>query len=66
MISGTYPAENLLNHTPTFNWDYFDPGDDNPQSKFEIAVGTDPDWTYSEMWNPAPFGRADTFITYLG
>ncbi len=37
-----------------------------PLDTFEITVGADTDWTFAEMWNPAPFVSADTFVTYAG
>jgi hypothetical protein len=36
------------------------------QTAFEIAVGTDDDWQYAEMWNPAPVVSADTSVIYQG
>jgi hypothetical protein len=65
-IDNLYPATNLINHTPVISWDFSDPGNDNPQTTFEIAVGTDNDWITAELWNPAPFNSADTFVTYNG
>ncbi|MFH2048104.1 MAG: dockerin type I repeat-containing protein [bacterium] len=56
----------LINHNPEINWNILDPTGLNIQTQFEIAVGTDDDWAYSEMWNPAPFVSSDTFITYSG
>lgn len=56
---------NNRSHTPKFVWSYFSPAT-VPQTRFEIAVGIDNDWTYSEMWNPAPFNSPDTFVTYAG
>jgi len=56
--------QNLTNHMPVFSWSYTDPLVLKSQVQYEIAVGTDNDWTYAEMWNPAPFASSDTFITY--
>ncbi|UCD17105.1 MAG: VCBS repeat-containing protein [Candidatus Zixiibacteriota bacterium] len=66
LIDGNFPADHVVDHTPVTAWGYFDPGGDNPQSQFEIAVGTDDDWTAAEMWAPPPFMSADTFVTYGG
>jgi hypothetical protein len=56
----------VINDVPLFSWNYYDPTDTKAQTQFEIAVGTDDDWTYAEMWNPAPFTSSDTFTTYNG
>lgn len=59
---------NMLNHvltnTPKFLWSITNQFEQ--QATFDIAVGTDNDWIYSEMWNPAPFNTSDTFVTYTG
>ena len=55
----------ILNHAPLISWDYDEPNG-YLQTQYEIAVGNDSDWTYSEMWNPAPVASADTFVTYAG
>ncbi|MCX6829855.1 MAG: dockerin type I domain-containing protein [candidate division Zixibacteria bacterium] len=55
----------VLSNTPTIYWDYRDLGS-LLQDSFLIAVGTDSDWAFSEMWNPAPVASADTFVTYTG
>lgn len=52
---------NVINDTPTFVWDCWD---SLSQVAFEIAVGTDDNWDYAEMWNPAAFETSDTFVTY--
>ena len=54
---------NVVGHAPVFIWDYWD---SLSQTAFEIAVGTDNDWAFAEMWNPAPFTTSDTFVTYGG
>ena len=56
----------VTNFTPQFNWHYFDPTGSSPQTEFEVAVGIDTNWTYAEMWNPAPFISADSFVQYAG
>jgi len=57
--------QHLLNHVPDIFWSYESPFD-LPQDQYEVAVGTDDDWTYAEMWNPAPFSGEDTSVTYNG
>jgi len=52
-------------HVAIFVWQY-DQSFGFNQSSFEIAVGTDDDWEYAEMWNPAPFDSPDTSIVYGG
>lgn len=56
----------VVSHTPLFNWHYYDPTESSPQTEFEIGVGTDTNWTYSEMWNPAPYTSTDSFVQYNG
>jgi hypothetical protein len=56
----------VVNHLPQINWHYFDPTGTSPQTEFEVAVGTDSNWAYSEMWNPAPFTSPDSFVQYAG
>lgn len=56
---------NLITHPPMFSWEYYCPVG-NPEDSFEIAVGTNPDWSHAEMWNPEPFAGPDTFVTYAG
>ncbi|MFH1891575.1 MAG: dockerin type I repeat-containing protein [Candidatus Zixiibacteriota bacterium] len=58
-------ADHLTIHEPTLQWEYFDPCG-QPQDRFEIAVGIDNDWEYSEMWNPPPFATEDTSVVYGG
>jgi hypothetical protein len=56
----------VTSHTPPIDWQYLDFNDDDPQLNFEIAIGSDSDWTNAEMWNPEPFNSADTFVIYSG
>jgi len=56
---------NVTSHSPVISWEYFDP-DSFPEDSFEIAVGTDNNWDYAEMWNPSPFLGPDTSIEYYG
>jgi len=65
-IDGSDSTQHIIAHEPLIEWQYVDFGEDQEQQRFEIAVGTDDDWTYAEMWNPAPFDTSDTFVTYAG
>ncbi|GEM_PF-1491831 len=56
---------NVVDHTPLISWNFIDPGSSSLIST-EIAVGSDNDWAFAEMWNPAPFVSPDTFVTYNG
>ena len=58
-------ADPIVQHQPTIIWIYEDPCG-QPQQFSELAVGTDSDWQFSEMWNPTPFASADTFVVYSG
>ncbi len=64
-IDGLAQHQNLTSHQPLFLWQYVDP-ELLPQTRFEIGVGSDSDWVYSEDWNPAPSTSPDTFVTYNG
>lgn len=55
----------VIDQTPIFDWQLTSPIE-APQDSFVIAIGTDDDWTYAEMWNPAPFASPDTLVTYDG
>ncbi len=65
-VEGSQTPLNVTAHVPTTTWRYVDFANDDPQLKFEIAVGIDSDWTSAEMWNPAPFSLIDTFVVYNG
>ncbi|MGB5139296.1 MAG: dockerin type I repeat-containing protein, partial [Candidatus Zixiibacteriota bacterium] len=65
MVNGEISNLSVVQQTPVFGWlvnDY----SNSPQTAFEIAVSTDNDWQFAEMWNPAPFAFADTFVVYNG
>ena len=67
---GNFGIENedslhVISSTPKIIWGYIDYGG-LPQDSFEVAVGTDDNWTYAEMWNPAPYETSDTFVIYDG
>jgi hypothetical protein len=62
---GDESASNIVNNVPTIFWSFEDILHPT-QEQFEIAVGTDNDWAYAEMWNPPPFVTPDTSVTYAG
>jgi M6 family metalloprotease-like protein len=57
---------NLINHTPTLLWkaQLGYPGDF--QSKYQIQIGDDADWSAAEMWNPGEVSSSDTSVIYAG
>jgi len=65
LIDGHAFGQNIINNTPLIEWNYNDQGG-SIQYQYEIAVGTDDDWAYAEMWNPAPVTSSDTFVVYNG
>ncbi len=65
-VDGEPNAQHLRGNSPTIGWSYLDPTGENPQSRFEIAVGTDSDWVCAEMWEPAPFSTSDAYVVYNG
>ena len=65
-IDGSTDLMHIVNAAPVFAWSYGEQYETKSQLQCEIAVGTDNDWTYAEMWNPAPFTTPDTSIIYNG
>jgi len=63
---GNGPNVNIL-HTlsPDFYWSFMDDAE-TTQSRFEIEIGTDNDWTEAEMWSPGPVVSSDTSVSYFG
>ncbi|MCX6830881.1 MAG: SBBP repeat-containing protein [candidate division Zixibacteria bacterium] len=66
LVEGQTNPLNIVVHEPRISWTYFPHQDTLVQSYFEIAVGTDTNWTDAEMWSPAPFVSSDTSIVYAG
>ncbi len=64
-IEGSAVYQNLINHIPQFDWDYYDEGD-RPQISFDIEIGSDNDWAVAELWAPEIFTVSDTFIAFDG
>ena len=55
----------VLSNTPIIQWSRKD-SLGGPQSEFEIAIGVDSDWSFAELWNPAPTITADSSLVYAG
>ena len=66
LVDGKDNAQHVINHSPRIDWLYLDPTGEYPQTQFEVAVGTDSDWAYAEMWEPLPFPGSDTYVIYAG
>jgi len=66
LVAGEVAPQHVLIHSPLIEWSYTDPLERRAQTQVEVAVGSDDDWQYAEMWNPAPFQTPDTFLTYAG
>jgi len=64
-VDGESSLGNLVNHEPVFHWSY-DPIDGFSQTSFEMAIGTDEDWTVAEVWEPGEITSSDTSVTYDG
>lgn len=54
----------VVNHTPQFNWIFFDTA--GLQLSYEIEVGLDTDWTIAELWATGEVFSSDSFLTYSG
>ncbi len=50
---------------PVFSWSWED-SENWGQLMFDIAVGTDNNWNFAEMWNPATFNSTVTSMSYNG
>lgn len=58
--------ENLhvVSHTPTFFWTFYDTA--GTQAAYTLEVGTDDEWSMSEMWVSGEVMSTDTFALYAG
>ena len=65
-IDGDLSPSNLTNHTPQFDWIYIDPVTSKTQTRYEIQIGADLNWTQYEMWLSGAVIATDTFIVYDG
>ena len=63
-VDTTADNQHVLSPLPLIQWRVTE--SQGPQERFEIAVGTDDDWEFAEMWNPAPFVSSDTQVVYAG
>jgi hypothetical protein len=68
-VTGMFSSGRLLDGVigphPTLEWSH-NLAPNSPQLAFVIEVSSDTNWTYAEMWNPAPLNSPDTFVTYAG
>ena len=55
---------NVVNHSPTFYWTFYDTI--GSQAGYEVEVGTDDDWSIAEMWATGEVFSSDTFAVYAG
>jgi Right handed beta helix region len=55
----------VLSNSPLIHWSR---GDilGGLQTDFEIAIGTDSNWAFSELWNPAPVISPESTLIYAG
>ena len=54
----------VVSHTPTFHWAFLDTT--GSPTAYEVQVGTDDEWSTSEMWEAGEVFSADTFAVYSG
>mgnify|MGYP006280730905 CR=1 FL=1 len=66
LIEGQSDPSNIVDHCPTFAWEYHDPSDSHPQAAYEIEVGSDDDWSQAEEWASGQIESPDTFAVYSG
>ncbi|MBK7091322.1 MAG: hypothetical protein IPH59_06315 [bacterium] len=59
------PFHHITNHAPTFLWGYSDTTTE-PQSRYQIEIGTDFDWTVAELWSTGEVLSATGMATYDG
>ncbi len=55
----------VTNHVPTFIWQYRDTTIE-PQSRYQIEIGTDLDWTDAEVWSTGEVVSGEGTATYNG
>ena len=56
--------QNVVSHQPDIMWSYCCPS--YQQDSFEVAIGTDNDWSIAEMWEPGTSAGNNTSIVYEG
>jgi len=76
-VAGNYPLAGNVNFGsgsvvgyatepwPTIYWNYLDTAV-TMQTRFEIEIGTDRDWSVAEMWQPGAITSSDTSVVYAG
>jgi len=64
-IAQTGDSLHLIDHSPVISWKYFD-SQSLPHTKSEIEVGTNNEWSVTEMWQPPTIVGSDTSIQYAG
>ncbi len=62
---GSEYRRNVITHTPTINWSFYDTTTGS-QAAYELEVGTDDNWAVAEMWTTGEFYSSDTFCVYAG
>jgi len=62
---GSEKRDHIVDNIPTIYWSYFDMNPD-PQSMYEIEVGTDSDWDVAEMWATGVINSSDSLTVYDG
>jgi sugar lactone lactonase YvrE len=65
MIISPGDTSHMTDHTPDISWTYQD-DESNPQQYYQIQVGSDDDWTNSEMWDSGPIAETEPQATYTG
>lgn len=64
LVDGMLENSHVVTAHPVLLWNAQDVS--NSQTSFEIAVGNDNDWSFAELWSPAPFASSDTSTAYNG
>jgi hypothetical protein len=55
---------NVVNHTPTFRWTFYDP--EGVQVAYQVEVGTDNDWSIAESWYSGEVYSSNEYTQYDG
>ncbi|HOD65111.1 MAG TPA: right-handed parallel beta-helix repeat-containing protein [candidate division Zixibacteria bacterium] len=58
--------QHVVGNAPTVAWHYTDSLQARMQTRFEIAVGLDSDWTTAELWADTVFDSPSTTVAYAG
>jgi len=57
-------AMHLVSHSPEIGWNYR--VSDYSQQSYHLQIGTDNDWSISEMWDYGPISGSETSVIYGG